>query len=558
MCDGVRRWLVLAVVVCLSGMAAPAAAAEFYVDPVNGSDSGDGSAQHPWKSLQTVWDSGLIATRDWNELPYDDTRHLVAKNEGAPVGPGDTIWLRDGYYGHLEIMGAYNEAPITIAAAPDQTPRFASVRLVSVSGWVLRGLSVSPSYAPDYEQKTLVAVEDHGWHGPSSDVSVEDCHLFSVEDTSQWSGDDWVQKACNGVNASAADVTVRNNRLDNVHFGISMSGDRAHVVGNRVTNFSGDGMRGLGDDSVFEYNRVANCYDVDENHDDGFQSWSNGPDGVGSGEVRGMVLRGNTIINYENPNQPLRGTLQGIGCFDGMFVDWVVENNVIMVDHWHGITLMGAKNSRVVNNTVVDLNTERPGPPWISITPHKNGTPSEEVVVRNNLATALNLADGQPTVTADHNMVVEDLASYFVDPAGYDLHLLETAAAVDSGSSQLAPPVDIEQIARPQGDGVDLGAYEYHTAGVEPVDAGGSADAGAPDATQPDTGMGDTGQADAASGGADARDSGDQGGAGRANSAEGCGCRGVGAPVRTPWWVMIVAAMAVVAGPVWRGRRKRG
>ena len=60
------------------------------------------------------------------------------------------------------------------------------------------------------------------------------------------------------------------------------------------------------------------------------------------GEVVGLVLRGNTIINYEDPDQPHRGTLQGIGCFDGMFVDWIIENNVIIVDHYHGITLSGA------------------------------------------------------------------------------------------------------------------------------------------------------------------------------------------------------------------------
>ena len=115
---------------------------------------------------------------------------------------------------------------------------------------------------------------------------------------------------------------------------------------------------------MFQYNVVKNCYDVNANHDDGFQSWSRGPQGVGTGEVVGMVLRGNTIINYEDLDQPHRGTLQGIGCFDGMFVDWIVENNVIITDHWHGITLSGATDSRVVNNTVVDLNETSPGPPW--------------------------------------------------------------------------------------------------------------------------------------------------------------------------------------------------
>ena len=55
-----------------------------------------------------------------------------------------------------------------------------------------------------------------------------------------------------------------------------------------------------------------------------------------------------------HPQQPHRGALQGIGCFDGMFVDWIIENNVIIVDHYHGITLGGARGCRIVNNTVID------------------------------------------------------------------------------------------------------------------------------------------------------------------------------------------------------------
>ncbi|UCD52697.1 MAG: hypothetical protein JSW27_08675, partial [Phycisphaerales bacterium] len=138
---------------------------------------------------------------------------------------------------------------------------------------------------------------------------------------------------------------------------------------------------------TFEYNTVKNCYNVNANHDDGFQSWSVGPGGVGTGEVVGVVLRGNTIINYEDPNQPHRGALQGIGCFDGTFVDWVVENNVVITDHWHGITLGGARGCLVINNTVLDRNEQRPGPPWICIDRHKNGTAPVDCVVRNNLAT---------------------------------------------------------------------------------------------------------------------------------------------------------------------------
>ena len=31
----------------------------------------------------------------------------------------------------------------------------------------------------------------------------------------------------------------------------------------------------------------------------------------------------------------------------GQDVDWVVENNVVITDHWHGISLYGADNARL-------------------------------------------------------------------------------------------------------------------------------------------------------------------------------------------------------------------
>ena len=53
--------------------------------------------------------------------------------------------------------------------------------------------------------------------------------------------------------------------------------------------------------------------------------------------------------------------MQGIGCFGGMYIDWAVENNVVIADHWHGITFARLRDSRIVNNTVLDPNQERPG-----------------------------------------------------------------------------------------------------------------------------------------------------------------------------------------------------
>jgi hypothetical protein len=138
-------------------------------------------------------------------------------------------------------------------------------------------------------------------------------------------------------------------------------------------------------------------------------------------------------------------------------VDWVVENNVVVTDHWHGITFLGMRDSRIVNNTVIDLDQSSPGPPWIMVNPHKDGRPSQNVVVRNNLATDFSLQG--TNIVADHNLEFTNAAALFVAPP-FDLHLRPGTAAVDTGSPALAPSRDIEGIRRPRGAGVDLGAYE--------------------------------------------------------------------------------------------------
>ena len=412
-------------------------------------------------------DAGLVESRSWHALPYGEGVKLVPSNEGAPVRAGDTIYLRSGYYGDLRVVGYYNAANVYVVAQDGHVPRFRSLLVQGGSHWVFRGLHISPEHAPTYEkhaptyEKTvLFRIDSRSRQGPVSDIVVEDCTLQSVADSSRWTADDWNRLSCSGVQADGNHLTLRNNVLKNVDFGISVNAEDSLIEGNLVENFAGDGMRGLGNRSVFQYNTVKNCYDVNDNHDDGFQSWSMGSDGVGSGEVQGVVLRGNTFINNEAPDQPYRGQLQGIGCFDGTYVDWVIENNVVVVDTWHGITLLGARNSRIVNNTVVDSRAGGAGPPWIKVGPHKNGTASTGNVIRNNLSASIRTQGDDMSV--DHNQTVKDPRRLFVDAPAFDFRLRRGARAVDAGSAKLAPEVDRDRFPRPWGRGYDVGAYEYH------------------------------------------------------------------------------------------------
>jgi len=484
--------------------------ADYYVDPENGSASGDGSAASPWETLEEVVSSGLF---------------------GSTVTSGDTVHLLSGYHGELNLSSGEYDPPITIVEDAGQIARLRRARFNHTSGWVLDGVSISPSHAPSYATVTMVEVGDGAYN-----VTVQNCEIFSVADASGWGVSDWLDVASSGVRIAGTDVIIRNNLIRNVRFGINVDGDAVLIDNNSVVNFSADGLRGIGDDNTFQYNVVKNSYlddEVDDNHDDGFQSWSVGPGGVGTGEVSNMVLRGNVIINAEDPAQPMKGTLQGIGCFDGTFVNWVVENNVVITNHWHGISLYGVRDSRVVNNTVIDNEGGTPGPPWISVRDHKDGTPSEDTIVRNNLTTDLDVTGNN--VTEDHNAILADgdLASYFVDAAAWDLHLLETAPAVDQGSAELAPTHDADGIPRPQGAGIDLGAFEWHEPGLQPE--GGSAGAG--------------GGAFGGSGGASR--SGGAAAEAAAEDAGGCGCRT--APGRGSSMALLLATLALVA-PAWRRR----
>jgi MYXO-CTERM domain-containing protein len=471
-----------------------ARAAEFYVDPAAGSASGDGSMASPWQTLEAVVQAGQF---------------------GKAIHAGDTVWLRTGYHGAFPASGGTYAPPITVAAAPGQTPRLSRVSFAQTHGWVVSGLSISPSHAPSPQVGTMVQVDK-----ASSDVVVKSCDLFSVPDASAWGATEWINSASSAFQVSGDRITISNNSARNVRFGISVDGPNALIESNQIVNFSADGLRGLGDFGVFQYNLVKNVYvddaSGDTNHDDGFQSWSVGAGGVGTGVVTGVVLRGNYFLNREEPSQKLPNAMQGIGCFDGLFDGWVVENNVVVTDHWHGISFYGMKNSRIVNNTVIDVNSVSPGPPWIMVTPHKDGRASENVLIRNNLATDFDLTG--TAIVQDHNTTLtNNLAAYFVDPTKFDLHLLRTAPAVDTGSPDQAPPLDADRIARPQGPGVDLGAYEWHDPSVKPdagADAGGSG------------GAGGTGSSGAAGSGVGGMDAGGKSGAGGSSTGGSSGAAG--------------------------------
>lgn len=419
-------------------------AAEYYCDPVNGSISNDGSKNSPWSTLEAVF----IANKTFQA--------------------GDIIYLLEGYHGNPNIIGN-NTDYITIINYQNSKPKLSRITFGvanSTSKWILDGIIIGAEFHTSYHKNTLL------YTGVSSSfIKVKNCEIYTKEDISSWALLDWNSNVSNGVIFNGSNCSIENSTVKNIRTGIQFEGDNCTASNNKILNFAGDGMRGLANNGVFEYNLVQDNYVIDSNHDDGFQSWTN-DGGVGKGTLKNIILRGNTFINYTDATRDFLGPMQGVFGTDGMFEDFIIENNIVITDHWHGISLYGATNCTIINNTVIDTYfgvtypsaTNPLGPSWIRVSNHKNGTQSTGNVIRNNITNQIVLDTG--VGVEDHNLTLTgnssaDYDNNFVDWKNFNTRLIQNSQAIDIGSNSLAPNIDADKNQRPAGNSFDVGAFEY-------------------------------------------------------------------------------------------------
>jgi hypothetical protein len=350
----------------------------YHVDPVAGSAQGDGSSADPWKTLEEVASGGQI----------------------SQVQPTDLILLYTGNHGDVSLSGD-NSDFITIAAAQGHTPHLERLQIRQGSRWWIKGLTVSPAFAATSYSGSIVSI---GEGGVSSELVVEDCFVYTALDSSQWSVNDWLS-ANNGINAgrNGTNLVLRNNHVLNTRFAIGLTSSDTLCEGNIVSEFSGDGIRVTRDDQTVQHNVIKNAYvsdaDGDSNHDDAIQCFLFN---VGTGTVRRAIIRENIIINREDDQQPYATTCQAIGFFDGPLVDFVVEGNVILTDHWHGVSLYDAQGCKVLDNVAhTRWNTNRK--PWVMLGEKKNLANGN--TVQGNYAHSFNFT-ADPSVSATNNQSV--------------------------------------------------------------------------------------------------------------------------------------------------------
>jgi len=402
---------------------------DFFIDP-NFYGISDGSKSTPFKDLQELVDSDRL--------------------QG-----GDSIFLKPGKYAGLEIRNKVFEPSVKIEAQVKDRTNFPFIRIKNSKGWIIKGLQLGARENVAVEGGHLINIDSK-----SEQIVIVGNSIKSFQDNSLWGNPESLPTLHSGILGHGANIQIRGNVIQNVNSGISVTGAKTIVSRNIIENFAGDGIRGLGDDSLFQFNTVKNCHVINDNHDDGFQSWSIGKNGrPGQGAVKNVILRGNIFIANETDQNFPKCDMQGIGMFDGMFENWVIENNIVVVDHWHGLSVYGAKNVKILNNTVFDPNRREPGPAWIRISNHKNGTKSQGNLVANNLASSFKFPHGGALQL--QNQIIRNPYALFVDPDNHDYRLKEGARAIDAGMEGVGPKVDFYGNPRPSGEKIDVGAAEF-------------------------------------------------------------------------------------------------
>ncbi|MES3039216.1 MAG: right-handed parallel beta-helix repeat-containing protein, partial [Bdellovibrionota bacterium] len=273
-------------------------------------------------------------------------------------------------------------------------------------------------------------------------ASFADGYIYGALDTSSWTIDQWKSAAGAFQFNNVKCGSLLRTRIKNVRGGIGILTpvDDTHMknllYGNEIRNFSADALVANASDLTVENNKFLDGYadqaDGDGNHDDIIQIFA-----LGGRVFDNIVIHNNYIADTTNLSRPWQSGYQGISCFDGIVTNIKITNNVVLASAYHGISLYGARGALIANNTVI--NSKANGRTnWIGIFNLKDGTPPQNVVSKDNLASGFAGNAPATSYTSTNNYTVskplETFVVYDLPTATFDLTLKPTSPFFGKGA----------------------------------------------------------------------------------------------------------------------------
>ncbi|HEY1928456.1 MAG TPA: right-handed parallel beta-helix repeat-containing protein [Caulobacteraceae bacterium] len=413
---------------------------------------------------------------------------------------GDRLVLASGDHG-VVVINRQNETFVTIAAAPGARPQVQGLTMTGAH-WIIQGLDFQKT-----GQVKLVNIARG-----AQNVIFDHNRLSSQDDVKGWTPNDWATKAPVAFNVDGRGgtrcVTISNNDIRNVTNPINLFASDVLFMGNKIDHFGGDAIDYGGDNLTMSHNVITNATAIDTGqHIDAMQGFTPGGPGWVKHPYDRLTIDGNVIIRQADPNLAYPIDMQGIDGFSDDWTNLTIVNNVVVTNTYTGISFSSVHHGLIANNTVVSDEHRtvhnQPGGAkpsvmtgelvWIAVGNRTHdGSPSNDVVLRNNIAQTILISSEAGATQADHNVayfqwqlrppyvtrgvtqatpgpvgnrnrvdprIVKGFVAFDPKTLTFDLHLREKSPAIGAGNSDRAPPVDANGLKRKQS--VDLGAYAY-------------------------------------------------------------------------------------------------
>jgi uncharacterized repeat protein (TIGR01451 family) len=439
-------WLVSILLIVYGGMDAhviwaqnPTLQSKIYYVAPTGSDSGPGTFEQPWQTIQKAANTMIS---------------------------GDTVYIRAGTY-HEQVVPLNSGSPgdyITYAAYPGEIPSLdgSGVALpdnlvglfdVSDRSYIhVTGLRVANNGAILVKRSSYIIIEkSRTYNTISSGIGVWGSQNITIDsnrveraNTSYW-------QECLTI-ASTTSFQVSNNEILNCGdqgIDVKQGSSDGQVFGNYVHHTTSTGI-------------YLDAYDM---------------------HTYDIEVYQNLIHDISGDNGIALASEKG-----GLLENVYIYNNIVYHNRYCGVLLSKAgsgnslgqhplKNIRIINNTIYNNGWTGYGGGILVDNPD-----AQDTIIRNNLVSQ-NLSfqivvDTQvqsQDVTIDHNLIHGyrgyDGETYgsayvigdplFINPAAADFHLQAGSPAIDAGSVDGAPENDFAGEPRPQGSGYDIGAYEF-------------------------------------------------------------------------------------------------
>jgi MYXO-CTERM domain-containing protein len=479
-----------------------AASASTYHVATTGSDSAAGTHTAPFKTIQRAADA---------------------------VAAGDTVVIHAGTYTGF-VVDATGTAAAPVAFKGDGTVN-------------INGSATTDRDAVHIEGASYVIVEGLTVTGATrAGMSALDSHHITFRKNKVDQNGRW------GIFSShVADFTVEDNEVSRsgTEHGIYASNEadrpiiRRNVIwGNKMCGVHMNGDINFGGDGVISNALVEN--NVITNNGSGGGSGING-DGVANAVIRNNVLDGNHasgISLYQiDGGAPSTNNL-------------VINNTIRMASdaRWAVNIQDGSTGNKLRNNILLHPNTSRGAVDICSSC--LTGFLSDH----NALVGRFSIDGTMTTLSAWRTRTGSDGASFTATDAqlfgaATNMTLAAGSPAIDAGDATGAPTTDILGVSRPQGNGIDIGAYELCTGNCTGTTPPGGGDD--PTGGDGDGSGSDDGSDDGSGSGDSTGDDGDNYSGPVVEEPGDGGCSAGG----TPGWLLVLGVVAVLVGA--RKRRRR-